>query len=145
MIFRNRRPRGELPMTLTRRGLTAALVLLVALLPTRADDQKAAEEKITGPDGLTLTVRMQGPYDADVPLQVASYFRPKKGGDTVKGAPVELDRRFGGVIGNLRGRGEFVGDELETLVLNTWGKIPAKQLLLIGIDDQESLSLDRME
>jgi hypothetical protein len=132
-------------MTLTRLGLAAALVLLVALVPTRADDQKPAEEKLPGPDGLTLTVRMQGPYDADVPLQVVCYFKPKAGGDTLKGAPVELDKRLGGVIGNLRGRGEFAGDELETLVLDTGGKIPAKQLLLIGIGDQESLSLDRME
>jgi hypothetical protein len=49
------------------------------------------------------------------------------------------------VIGNLRGRGEFAGDELETHILETGGKIPAKQLLLIGIGDQETLSLDRME
>lgn len=132
-------------MTLTRRGLAAALALLVALLPTRADEQKPAEEKIAGPDGVTLTVRMQGPYDADVPLQVVCYFKPKAGGDTLKGAPVELDKRLGGVIGNLRRRGEFAGDELETLVLDTGRKIPAKQLLLIGIGDQESLSLDRME
>jgi hypothetical protein len=132
-------------MTLTRRGLAAVLVLLVALLPTPADDHKPAEQQIAGPDGLTLAVRMQGPYDADVPLQVVCYFKPKPGGDTLKGAPVELDKRLGGVIGNLRGRGEFVGDELETLVLDTGGKIPARQLLLIGIGDQESLSLDRME
>src|SRR5262249_52941179 len=128
-----------------RRGLATTLVLFIAFLPTRADDKKPAEEKIAGPDGVTLTVRMQGPYDADVPLQVVCYFKPKKGGDTLKGAPVELARRPGGVIANLRGRGEFAGEELETLVLDTGGKIPAKQLLLIGIGDQESLSLDRME
>src|SRR5262245_64355499 len=130
-------------MTWTRHGL-AALTLFIAL-PGRADDKKPAEEKIAGPDGLTLTVRMQGPYDADVPLQVVCYFKPKTAGDTLKGAPVELDKRLGGVIGNLRDRGEFAGDELETLVIDTGGKIPAKQLLLIGLGDQQSLSLERME
>ena len=90
------------------------------------------------PDGLTLTVRMQGPYDADVPLQVVCYFKPKAGGDTLKGAPVELDKRLGGVIANLRDRGEFAGDELETLVIDTGGMIPAKQLLLIGLGDEQS-------
>jgi hypothetical protein len=132
-------------MTLTSRCLATVLVLLATQIPNRAEDNKPAEEKIVGPDGLTLTVRMQGPYDADVPLQVVCYFTPKKGGDTLKGAPVELDKRLGGVIANLRGRGEFAGDELETLFLDTGGKIPAKQLLLIGLGSQESLSLDLME
>ncbi len=130
-------------MTLTRPGL-AVLTLLFAGFTLQADDKPPAEVKVAGPDGLTLTVRMQGPYDADVPLQVVCYFKPKKG-DTLKGAPVELDKRLGGVITNLRDRGEFVGDELETIVIDSGGKIPAKQLLLIGIGDQESLSLDRME
>ncbi len=132
-------------MTWTRHILVTALALLIAFLPVQADDKKPAEEKIAGPDGLTLTVRMQGPYDADVPLQIVCYFAPKKGGDTLKGAPVELDKRLNGVIGNLRDRGDFAGDELETLVLDTGGKIPAKQLLLIGLGDQASISLERME
>ena len=128
---------------MTRFALAA---LLLSLAPVSwADDKKPAEEKIAGPDGLSLVVRMQGPYDADVPLQVVCYFKPMKGGDKLQGAPVELDKRLGGVIANLRTRGEFVGDELETIVLDTGGKIPAKQLLLIGIGDQESLTLDRME
>lgn len=128
-----------------RRGLAAVLSLFAVLPSIWADDKKPAEERIAGPDGLTLTVRMQGPYDADVPLQVVCYFTPKAGGDTLKGAPVELDKRLGGVIGNLRDRGEFVAAELETLVIDTGGRIPAKQLLLIGLGDQQSLSLERME
>src|SRR5262245_53499743 len=128
-----------------RHGLAAVLALVAVMPPVWGDDKKSAEEKFAGPDGLTLTVRMQGPYDADVPLQVVCYFRPKGGGESLKGAPVELDKRLGGVIGNLRDRGEFAGDELETLVIDTRGKIPAKQLLLIGIGDQQSLALERME
>jgi hypothetical protein len=51
-----------------RRGLSAALVLFAVVPSIWADGKKPAEEKLAGPDGLTLTVRMQGPYDADVPL-----------------------------------------------------------------------------
>jgi hypothetical protein len=133
-------------MTWTRFALAAVLAVFVTLPPAGADDKdkKPAEEQIAGANGLTLTVRMQGPYDADVPLQIVCYFR-KKDGQTLKGAPVELDKRLGGVIANLRDRGEFAGDELETLVIDTKRMIPAKMLLLIGLGDEKDLTLDRME
>src|SRR3954447_4441803 len=104
-------------MNWTRFALAAVLAASSALL-TAADEpgKKPAEEKVAGPDGLTLTVRMQGPYDADVPLQVVCYFK-YQAGESLKGAPVELDKRLGGVVGSLRERGEFAGDELKTLVL----------------------------
>ena len=65
---------------------------------------------MAGPGGAKVTVRMQGPYDADVPLQVVCYFKHKPEGDKAFGAPVELDRRLGGVIASLRNGGEFVGE-----------------------------------
>ena len=112
-----------------------------------ADDQHAVKEaSLDGPGGLKLTVRMQGPYDADVPLQVVCYFKHKATGDTTTGAPVELDKRLGGVIAALRDRGEFAGDELETILLAPpEGAIKPKSLLLIGLGDEETLSLERME
>src|SRR6185437_1124267 len=39
----------------------------------------------------------------------------------------------------------FVGDELETMLIETNGKIPARRLLLIGLGDEPALSLERME
>jgi hypothetical protein len=121
------------------------LTLGIAWNISLAADNPPKEEKIPGPNGLTIVVRMQGPYDADVSLQVVCYFKHKPAGDTTKGAPVELDKRLGGVIQSLRNRGEFVGDELETLLLDTRGAIPAKRLLLIGMGDDASLTLDRLE
>ena len=62
------------------------------------------------------------------------------------GAPVELDKELGGVISRLRERGEFEGAELETLLLlPPKGSIKAKALLLVGLGEEDSLSLDRME
>ncbi len=81
-----------------------------------------------------------------MPLQVVCYFKHKKGGDKTLGAAVELDRRLGGVIASLRNRGEFVGDEQETLLLTPpRGTIKPKRLLLVGLGDEGSLSLDTME
>src|SRR4051812_31329916 len=112
-----------------------------------ADDRQAVKEtSLGGPGGLKLTVRMQGPYDADVPLQVVCYFKHKAAGDTTLGAAVELDAKLGGVITSLRNRGEFVGDELETFLLSPpEGTIKPKLLLLVGLGDEASLSLDTME
>src|SRR3954451_17910846 len=131
------------------RSRTVFGAALIASLcgPVQADDSHAVKEtSVAGPGGIKLTVRMQGPYDADIPLQVVCYFKHKEAGDTTLGAAVELDRKLGGVIASLRNRGEFAGDDLETLLLTPPdGAIKPKALLLIGLGDEESLSLERME
>jgi hypothetical protein len=123
----------------------ALLVLLTGLaLPARPDDAKKGgkEESLAAPNGLTIKVRMEGPYDADTPLQVVCYFRHQGSGDKTLGAAVELDKRLGGVIASLRGRGEFMGDEAETLLLTPpKDAIKPKLLLLVGLGDEGSLSL----
>jgi len=123
--------------------------LLLALVPSaaRTDDKTPPTETvIAAPQGLEIRVRMQGPYDAEVPLQVVCYFEHKAAGDTTLGAAVELDKRLGGVIAALRNTGRFAGHEMETLLLSPpQGKIGARQLLLIGLGSEETLSLERME
>jgi Cytosol aminopeptidase family, N-terminal domain len=129
------------------RALVGLAVVSTICGPTLADGPIAAKEtSLAGPGDVKFTVRMQGPYDAEVPLQVVCYFKHKESGDTTLGAAVELDKRLGGVIASLRSRGEFAGDELETLLLTPpEGTIKPKALLLIGLGDEASLSLDRME
>src|SRR4051812_3124570 len=132
------------------RPLALLLLLAAVVAPhARADDpaKPPAETKVAGPDGLSLVVRMQGPYDADVPLQVVCYFKRTADSDKkMAGAPVELDRRLGGLIGSLRARGGFAGDDLETLLIDgPAGTIKPKRLLLVGIGDPAALSLDKME
>jgi hypothetical protein len=117
--------------------------------PARSDEprQEVKETVVTAPNEVTLKVRMEGPYTADVPLQVVSYFKyTKDGAKRMSGAPVELDKHLGGVIAALRERGEFVGDELETaLITPPEGAIKAKALLLVGLGDEAKLSLETME
>src|SRR3954465_10223465 len=108
-------------MSCYTRPLHLLLIAAVATPAVRADDPAGppAETKLTGPGGLPVVVRMQGPYDADVPLQVVCYFKRTADSDRrMAGAPVEMDRRLGGLIGSLRGRGEFAGDDLETLLVD---------------------------
>src|SRR5689334_3493372 len=118
-----------------------SLLLLAISLCAAADEAPPAEKKLQSPGGFPITVRMQGPYDAETPLQVVCYFKHKPEGDKTQGAAVELDTRLHGLIAALRDRGEFVGERYETLLLAPPpGTIKAKQLLLIGLGPEAELS-----
>jgi Cytosol aminopeptidase family, N-terminal domain len=127
----------------------AVVMLLVGLSPSaRPEGEKQAvkEKSVDAPNGVTIKVRMEGPYDADTPLQIVCYFKHKKSGDKTLGAAVELDKKLGGVIVSLRNRAEFGGDELETLLLTPpKDTIKPKMLLLVGLGDEDSLSLERLQ
>jgi Cytosol aminopeptidase family, N-terminal domain len=129
----------------------AALVLLAILTISSLRPEVAAqdvkEQSLEAPHGVTIKVRMEGPYTADTPLQVVCYFKySPEGAKRMSGAPVELDKQLGGVIASLRERGEFVGDQLETIVITPpKGSINAKALLLIGLGDENALSLTLLE
>jgi hypothetical protein len=136
-------------MRLTRNVSLLALILLAGLgALARSDEAQEVKEKaFDAPHQVKVKVRMEGPSTADVPLQVVCYFKytPERA-KRMTGAPVELDKRLGGVIASLRERGEFVGDQLETLLLTPpKGSIKAKALLLIGLGDEDALSLKLME
>src|SRR6516165_232214 len=107
-------------MRLTSKVSLLAVILLAGLgALARSDEAAEVKEKaLDAPNKVKLRVRMEGPYTADVPLQVVCYFKyTPEGVKRMSGAPVELDKHLGGVIGSLRERGEFVGDDGETLVL----------------------------
>jgi hypothetical protein len=125
---------------------TALGAAVVCGLAPAADTKVPANQVLEGTNGVRLVVRAQGPYDADVPLQVVCYFKHKKAGDRTLGAAAELDKRLGGVIASLRNRSEFAGDEQETLLLTPpRGTIKPRLLLLVGLGDEGSLALGTME
>src|SRR5438105_13141480 len=100
--------------------IACAMIVLAAslLAPIRADAQEVKEKAFGAPHNVKVKVRMEGPYTADVPLQVVCYFKySPEGAKRMSGAPVELDKRLGGTISALRERGEFVGDQLETILI----------------------------
>ena len=137
-------------MRLTRNVSLLAVILLAAVgALARSDEAKeeVKEKALDAPHNVKVKVRMEGLYTADVPLQVVCYFKyTPEGAKKMTGAPVELDKRLGGVIGSLRERGEFVGDQLETLLITPpEDSIKAKALLLVGLGDEDALSLKLME
>jgi len=135
-------------MKVARRLLCVLTVLAASLIASqRADAQEVKEKAFDAPNKLKIKVRMEGPYTADVPLQIVCYFNyTAEGAKRMSGAPVELDKKLGGVIASLRERGEFGGDRLETICINpSKNSIKAKALLLIGLGSEEDLSLKLLE
>src|SRR5437879_3150469 len=125
-----------------------AILLSASLLTTmRTSAQDVKEKALDAPNKVTIKVRMEGPYTADVPLQIVCYFKyTPEGAKRMSGAPVELDKKLGGVIASLRERGEFIGAEGETLLLvPPKDSIKAKALLLVGLGAEENLSLKVLE
>jgi hypothetical protein len=134
-------------MRLTRCASLLAALIITGLAWADETQDKVKEKALDAPNNVKVKVRMEGPYTADVPLQVVCYFKyTAEGAKKMSGAPVELDKRLGGVIGSLRERGEFVGDQLETLlIMPPKDSIKAKALLLVGLGDEDALSLKLME
>ena len=120
---------------------------LAALARCDESTDQVKEKALDASNNVRVKVRMEGPYTADVPLQVVCYFKyTPEGAGRMTGAPVELDKKLGGVIASLRERGEFVGDEGETLLLiPPRDSIKARALLLVGLGEEDALSLKVME
>lgn len=124
------------------------LILLVLLTSVTAAEDSAPVKEVSldAPHDVKLRVRMEGPYTAETQLQVVCYFPySATAAARMSGAPVELDRRLGGVIAALRERGAFSGHEQETLrLLPPPDSIPATNLLLIGLGSEADFSLEVM-
>src|SRR5438445_6731437 len=134
-------------MKLTRCASLLGIFFLAGLAWSDETKDEVKEKALDAPNKVKVKVRMEGPYTADVPLQVVCYFKyTPEGAKKMSGAPVELDKHLGGVIAALRERGEFAGDDLETILITPpEGSIKAKALLFIGLGDEAALSLDKME
>jgi hypothetical protein len=103
------------------------------------------EAPFEGPHGLRVKVRVMVPQDQEADLLFLCFFKHKEKGDTVLATIHKFDERLGGVIAALRDRGEFAGNELETLLISPPpGSIKAKKLMLIGLGEEERLSPETM-
>src|SRR6201981_1941961 len=97
------------------------------------------------PLGITLSIKMVGPYMEPADLQIICLFKHKPGGDTYQGAAKETDEKLNGLLSGVRNRGEFVGESGETILFTPpKGSIPTKQFMVIGFREEKHLSLDTL-
>lgn len=125
-------------------GLVFAGLVIGALA---ADTTSAPKETIVPakPLGVTVSVKMVGPYMEAADLQIICLFKHKPDGDTYQGAAKDTDADLKGTLSALRNRGEFVGELGETILFTPpKDSIPAKRFMVIGLGDEKDLSLDTL-
>jgi hypothetical protein len=112
-----------------------------------ADTKTTPKENVfpAKPLGITLSIKMVGPYMEPADLQIICLFKHKQAGDTYQGAAKETDEKLGGILSSLRNRDEFVGENGETVLFTPpKGSIPAKRFMVIGLGEEKDLSLDTL-
>ena len=112
-----------------------------------ADTKTAPKENVFSakPLGITLSIKMVGPYMEPADLQIICLFKHKSNGDTYQGAAKETDEKLGGMLSTLRNRSEFVGESGETILFTPpKDSIPAKRFMVIGLGEEKDLSLDTL-
>ena len=131
--------------------VTACLLLVVMaagtfVAPTMSRAESATPEKsVSAPRDLKVTVKMIGPVTQTTELQIICVLKHNPAGDKYIEAMQDFNNKLGGVLSSLRERGEFVGEPGETLLFNPpEGSITPKKVLLIGVGEESSLTLDRL-
>ena len=112
-----------------------------------ADTKTTPKENVfpAKPLGITLSIKMVGPYMEPADLQIICLFKHKQTGDTYEGAAKETDEKLGGILSSLRNRGEFAGETGETFLLTPpKDSIPARRFMVIGLGEEKDLSLDTL-
>jgi hypothetical protein len=83
---------------------------------------------------------------ADVAFSVACMFKREPPGAVIHGGLLHLDQALGGALTELRSRGDFRAEEMETLLVTTPPvTVRAGQLLIIGLGDPKSFSAGVLE
>src|SRR6266704_4887790 len=112
-----------------------------------ADTTTAPKESVfpTKPLGITLSIKMVGPYMEPADLQIICLFKHKQAGDTYQGAAKDTDAHLHGLLSALRNRNEFVGELGETILFTPpRDSIPAKRFMVIGLGEEKDVSLDTL-
>lgn len=108
--------------------------------------QAIPQQSFQAANQLKVTVKEIAPDAQATELQIVTLLKHKATGDTLLSAAATLDQDLGGFITTIRDRGEFVGNELETLlVIPPPNRMKPKALLLIGLGEEKALSLDTMQ
>jgi len=124
--------------------LAIAVVLFGLFVPLDLASSPA-EKSVPGPHGLRIAVKMIGPVTQITDLQIICILKHDPSGDKYIDAMRDLNDKLGGLLSNLRNRGDFVGEAGETLLFTPpANSISPKRVLLIGVGEESALTIDRL-
>jgi Cytosol aminopeptidase family, N-terminal domain len=130
---------------LRRLAVAFALVALFGYCVALTLAQTTPEKSLQAPYGLRVSVKMIGPVTQTTDLQIICVLKHDPAGDKYIEAMQDFNEKLGGLLSNLRDRGEFAGDIGETLLFTPpANSIAPKQILLIGVGDESALTLDTL-
>jgi hypothetical protein len=140
---------GPHPRKLGMRNIRMMPILCVLLLFSAgrglAQPAPVPEKSFEGANHLRIKIKEVVPGGQPSSVQVICYLKHKSTGDATLAAIVDFDRELGGIVRLLRDSGQFEGYPLETLYFDSpKDSIKAKGVLLVGVGDEERLSLDTM-
>jgi hypothetical protein len=110
-----------------------------------AQQTQVPEETFEAANHLRITVREVAPGNQPSSVQIICYLKHKAAGDATLAAVADFDRELGGIVRLLRDSNQFEGYPLETLHFESpKDSIKAKGVLLVGVGDEQKLSLETM-
>jgi len=123
----------------------AFILLSFAAVGAPAQQAPVAEKTFEAANDLRIEVKEVVPGGQPSSVQVICYLKHKSAGDTTLEAVADFDRELGGIVGRLRDSGQFEGFPLETLYFDSpKDSIKAKGVLLVGVGDEQEVSLATM-
>ena len=103
------------------------------------------EKSFDAPYKLKITVKQIGPVTQSTDLQVITFLKHSANDQYIE-AMEDFNSKQGDFIKNIRARGEFVGEQGETLLYTPpANSITPTQVLLIGLGDAKQLSLEKLQ
>jgi len=126
--------------------LVVVVAASICVAPTMGQAENATLEKsVSAARDVKVTVKMIGPVTQTTDLQIICLLKHNPAGDQYIEAMQDFNDKLGGVLSSLRERGEFVGEPGETLLLHPpVGSITPQKVLLIGVGEEATLTMDRL-
>lgn len=124
----------------------AALAAVITVtLAASAWAAEAPQTSFPAQHGLKVTVKEIGPVTQTTDLQIITLLKHSDGDKYIE-AMQDFNDKQGGFIAAIRERGEFAGELGETFLYTPPAKsITPKKVLLIGLGDEQDLSLDKLK
>jgi hypothetical protein len=124
-------------------GLGASLLISIASFS--ATEPRIAQQSVQAPHAMRISVSMTSPVTQSTDLQIICILKHEAAGDKYIASMQDLNDKLGGMLSSLRERGAFAGDLGETLILSPpQGTITPRRVLLIGVGEEKSLTLDSL-